>query len=392
MSNPTSKRRSGLVGLAGLCLMLFTSALGAQDLTGYWRDDNDALYRMRRLGDRLYWSMQGCPRVINVFTGTIAGDIVTGEWADLPGGQLQGSGTIALVIESGDQLLKIGQNGNYGATRWTRISGEGIPCEGISTSGGGAGGIGQGGGVGQGGTGQGGGLGTEGEGFRCGLGRHIVVQWQPGNDWTIHYTRRGDSNEFLGYTWTGAGSYNTSAVFRISGNLLIAESIEGGMPTRLEAKIGKDGVSFSGHMWFRNSPDSRIAANGVIYCGDPPGGWRGPANPGAPVGAKLPTPPGGGTGSYGPNSTGKQICANPLALQLMDEWLGRAEPPKKHSDDRLHYEEWGRIVGITRSAVLTVNGPPTTHLTRCEYLWFHAPILMSSNGIGTLQEYVLARL
>ena len=67
-------------------------------------------------------------------------------------------------------------------------------------------------------------------------------------------------------------------------------------------------------------------------------------------------------------------------------------PPTEHPDDRLRYESWGRLVGVTQSTVLTVSGPPTTSLSRCEYVWQFAKIMQSTNGLGTLEEYVLARL
>jgi hypothetical protein len=66
--------------------------------------------------------MDGLPRVINVFTGYAAGNTITGTWADLPGGTLQGSGTLALRIESQNRMVKIDQTGNYGGSVWTRGS------------------------------------------------------------------------------------------------------------------------------------------------------------------------------------------------------------------------------------------------------------------------------
>jgi hypothetical protein len=40
----------------------------------------------------------------------------------------------------------------------------------------------------------------------------------------------------------------------------------------------------------------------------------------------------------------------------------------------------------------TAPGPPDTPLTRCEWLWQHAAELRSTNGLGTLREYVEQRV
>ena len=83
------------------------------DLTGYWlENDFGVTYQFRQVDDRIFWYMDSRPRVVNVFYGTIAGDMITGRWADLPGGNLQGQGTIGLRIESNDRIVKISQTGS----------------------------------------------------------------------------------------------------------------------------------------------------------------------------------------------------------------------------------------------------------------------------------------
>jgi hypothetical protein len=91
------------------------------DLTGYWRDDSGSCYRVRQVGSELLWHMDGRPNVVNVFYGIIAGNNVDGEWADLPCWPVSNSGTLALKIESGDRLVKIGQSAAYGASTWSRV-------------------------------------------------------------------------------------------------------------------------------------------------------------------------------------------------------------------------------------------------------------------------------
>jgi hypothetical protein len=86
---------------------------------------------------------------------------------------------------------------------------------------------------------------------------------------------------------------------------------------------------------------------------------------------------GGGGGAGGP-------CANPRTQQVMDQWLTQAIPT---AEGNLRYEPWGRAIGTTPSARISVSGPPDTHLSRCEYLLQQAASLPSRN-LGTLQEFL----
>ena len=71
----------------------------------------------------------------------------------------------------------------------------------------------------------------------------------------------------------------------------------------------------------------------------------------------------------------------------MDDWLARAIPHQQPGES-LKYEDWGRLVGRSRTATLTVNGPPTTNLSRCDWLWMQAANLNSRN-LGTLRHYLI---
>ncbi len=91
-------------------------------LTGEWTDDIGACYKVRQVGNEIYWSMDDSPRVINVFTGLKVKDIINGKWADVPGGNMSGNGVLSLRVESNNQMVKIGQEGNYNGRVWTRGS------------------------------------------------------------------------------------------------------------------------------------------------------------------------------------------------------------------------------------------------------------------------------
>lgn len=92
------------------------------DLTGEWTDENGACYKVRQLENRVYWQMDASPRVINVFSGLLVGSVMNGRWADLPGYQLLGSGTLSLRVESDVRMVKItaGSGASFRGSVWTR--------------------------------------------------------------------------------------------------------------------------------------------------------------------------------------------------------------------------------------------------------------------------------
>jgi hypothetical protein len=107
------------------CMFLLPSAGNSlaqtYDLTGYWESNDGAVYRFRQVDNKLFWTVDHRPTVINVFYGIIAGETITGSWADVPGGNRQGNGTIALRIESNERIIKISESGKYGGTFWQRV-------------------------------------------------------------------------------------------------------------------------------------------------------------------------------------------------------------------------------------------------------------------------------
>jgi len=92
-----------------------------EGLTGFWQDNSGGHYLIRQVGNRIYWVDDGRPKYLNVFVGTARGRIIDGEWVDLPGGQLDNSGTLQLRIESNDRLVKVNSGGvPFGGSVFTR--------------------------------------------------------------------------------------------------------------------------------------------------------------------------------------------------------------------------------------------------------------------------------
>jgi hypothetical protein len=117
-----SPRNVIMVALAVSLFVLIPHVSRAQavDLTGAWRDENGITYCMKQIGNKLFWNMDDRPRVHNVFYGLVTESYVAGEWADLPGGQQTGSGTLTMRIESNDRFVKIDQSAEYLGSVWTR--------------------------------------------------------------------------------------------------------------------------------------------------------------------------------------------------------------------------------------------------------------------------------
>ena len=101
----------------------------SSDLSGFWVDDTGggAVYRVRQLGNKVYWSMDATAKgeYVNVFHGVITGNMIDGEWLDMPGSPLRPAlvaATLGLRIESNDRLVKVRSGNHYPAQVWTRQS------------------------------------------------------------------------------------------------------------------------------------------------------------------------------------------------------------------------------------------------------------------------------
>jgi len=97
------------------------------DLTGMWQDDVGGRYRIRQAGATVVWFDDRSPTVLNVFVGTIQGDVINGQWWDLPGGQALSSGNLSLRIDSLDRLVKTGSSITYGGSVITRVGANPLP-------------------------------------------------------------------------------------------------------------------------------------------------------------------------------------------------------------------------------------------------------------------------
>lgn len=96
-------------------------------LTGVWRANDGGTYQIQRDGNRVWWYGRGPKNGQdwqNVFSGTISGNQVTGEWADLPPGGARHSGTITLQVQRG-QLTKVSETGGFSGSVWSPVASNG---------------------------------------------------------------------------------------------------------------------------------------------------------------------------------------------------------------------------------------------------------------------------
>jgi LCCL domain-containing protein len=324
-------------------LLCISARVWALDLSGVWQADNGVRYLLRQLGSELYWSMDARPRATNIFMGRIEGSTITGRWIDMPGAQLLNSGTLTLRIESPDRLVKVSSSIAYGESVWTRVGASPAtppapvpvppaappPAPGSPPPSPSTTAT----------------WGTQANQWRGQNGRRETLACPPGGP-------------TAGRLW-GTDIYtDDSSICLAAVHAGLITAAAGGTVT-IEIRPGQPA--------YTGSTRYGVASSGY-------GGWSGSF---VFVG-----------GSPGPAIRG--ICDDPKTLVLMDQWLSQAIPPQRKGES-LRYEPWGRLVGRSLSATLTVPGPPDTRLSRCEYLWQHAAQLQSTN-LGTLRDYVNARI
>jgi hypothetical protein len=445
--------RSNTILIVLLPVLISLCQAQSYDLTGIWRDELGQTMPVRQIGNTVYWSLDARPHAINVFVGTLSENTISGKWADLPGGQMQGGGTLTLRVVSNGRFVKVSESsGPYAGSVWERV----------------------GGGGGEGGTTGGG----------CGLGR----RWsEKESNWHLLWTRRGDSNVFDLTTLSGPGSLTAVQTVVLEGNRVLVDRGTSSDGNRCRMQGTMSGAQVKGtYDCFGTHPAQNIPWSAEIECGDLAGtggaggqsdasssecglgvfweeqesGWemtwarRGNSNlfdvygqkshlrltaaqtvtlNGSRVLAVRQSSSDGNVcefegemqgdrhtvkGTYScagthpvtgaawqavircsgtppppPAATApvaSGICGDSGTLAIMDEWLARAIPPQRPGD-RLRYDAWGRLVGSTQSAVIAAAAPPDTRMTRCEWLWYYSPGLEATNGLGTLREYVESR-
>jgi hypothetical protein len=114
--------------LGALAIQAAPASAQTFDLTGFWKSNTAVeVYRVRQIDNRFYWMVDGIPQrgYANVFVGLISGNMIVGQWVDMPGSPRLGNSTttLALRIESNDRFVKQSETGSpYNGSIWTRVS------------------------------------------------------------------------------------------------------------------------------------------------------------------------------------------------------------------------------------------------------------------------------
>ncbi len=96
---------------------------GITSLTGVWNGDDGGKYYLRQLGNTLWWYGElnpTSPNWSNVAHGTISGDTIQLEWADVPKGGIMQNGALTLKVVSNNELQAVYKSGGFGGSKWTR--------------------------------------------------------------------------------------------------------------------------------------------------------------------------------------------------------------------------------------------------------------------------------
>jgi hypothetical protein len=97
------------------------------NLTGVWQCDDGGTYYVRDLFSNFWWfgrSADGGATWSNVFFGQAAAAPkprrISGLWADVPMGVVQGSGTMEILIENENSFRRTDGTGTFGGSHWFR--------------------------------------------------------------------------------------------------------------------------------------------------------------------------------------------------------------------------------------------------------------------------------
>ena len=102
-------------------------------LSGLWQADDSGIYYISQQGKQFWWAglsddrgLQNGLTFCNIFKGTITGDQIDGEWADVPRGLSMSSGQMSLKIvfdDAGNPISLQKQSSapvGFGASHWDR--------------------------------------------------------------------------------------------------------------------------------------------------------------------------------------------------------------------------------------------------------------------------------
>lgn len=110
--------------LLPIILVVFLGTTLAADLTGDWRASTGENFYIRQVNSTVWSYGESIPTNGNwtsVAYGTLEGNKVLLDWADVPKGNASLMGTLTLNVASDNELQVINQTGGWGGNDWRQI-------------------------------------------------------------------------------------------------------------------------------------------------------------------------------------------------------------------------------------------------------------------------------
>jgi len=95
----------------------------ALNIHGVWNCNDGGKYYIRQIGSKIWWFGESSPTNpgwSNVAYGTLTGNELRLEWADVPKGSIMGMGTLILQVISNNRIEARQKTGGFGGSIWTR--------------------------------------------------------------------------------------------------------------------------------------------------------------------------------------------------------------------------------------------------------------------------------
>lgn len=315
----------------------------AEDLTGVWDCDDGGTYYIRQLGNAIWW--YGEPsnnpgQWSNVAKGTISGNAINMDWADVPKGSTMNSGILVLNIESNNRLTATQKTGDFVGSTWTRRT------RGTGTS-------------------------SVQPGTNV-LDHAMASNVDESTNEAITRTNVFSSTDSKAYSWLSLGNARAGTVewrwYSPDGNLYKTGSIDIPVPS------GAYWDSYN--VWYYID----IAGNDAA---DLPGNWHVDVyldgqkllteqfTIGAGASAS-PTGPSIGPSVASPGSSSTNPWQDPAVRQLIDEWIRQQDRCLKNVyGSGAYIDQWGRACGNLGSTQISCNTPPDhpADWDSYHYLW-----------------------
>ncbi len=122
------KYNSSNIGRRAAWVKAKTNSSAQVSLNGYFKGNDNGHYYVRTVGNKVYWfGEHPNGNWANVFSGTLSGSRITGEFFDVPKGGAQGGSALVLEINNnGNSFVKI--SGAFGGTAFTKAT---LPASGL---------------------------------------------------------------------------------------------------------------------------------------------------------------------------------------------------------------------------------------------------------------------